>query len=115
MHLATGAIITKRTSRAIIATHYLGKLRVAIDYSQRNDEAHAYAAAKLVRKLATAWRDKNAPERDLINAPFTGQWIGGDLPEGSGFAFSYAGETNRTSGIEPRGFVQNCEREREFC
>ena len=53
MHLTTGAIVTRRTSGAIIATHYLGKLRVRLDYSQRNADMHAIAAAKLVRKLAT--------------------------------------------------------------
>lgn len=109
MHMTTGAIVTRRTGRAIIATHYLATVRVPIDYSQRNGDAHAHAAAKLVRKLATEWASKLNPPRHAINAPFAGQWVAGDMPKGDGFAFSYAGETNRTSGIEPRGFVQNCE------
>jgi len=109
MHLTQGAIITRRTSRYIIAECYNGKLRVPIDYSLNNREAHCIAAARLVRKLATEWIARTRRSCELINAPQCGQWAAGDMPSDDGYAFAYVGETNRTSGIEPRGFVQNCE------
>lgn len=109
-HLTQGAIVTKRTSRHIVATCYNGSHRMAIDYSQRNGDLHAIAAAQLVRKLAKEWCKRLDKPRELINAPQCGQWAGGDMPAGDGYAFVYVGETNRSSGIEPRGFVQNCER-----
>ncbi len=109
MHLAMGAIITRRTSRAIIAESFSERLVVPINFSLSNDEKHATAAAMLVRKMAKAWALRHLNTRELINAPQCGQWVGGSMPKDDGFAFSYVGETNRTSGLEPRGFVQNCE------
>lgn len=108
-HLAMGAIVTRRTSRHIIAECFNGSLRMAVDYSLRNSDAHATAAAKLVRKLATEWVARIKPPRHAINAPQCGEWVMGDTPKGDGFAFCYVGATDRTSGLQPRGFIQNCE------
>jgi hypothetical protein len=111
MHLTTGAIITHRTSRHIIAEHYLLTHREPVQHQFSNGEQHARAAAALVRKLAKEWKANN-PARtgmELINSPFCGKWVAGDMPKGAGYAFNYYEATNRTSGIEPRGFVQNCE------
>ena len=109
MYQTQGAIVTRRTTRYIIAECFNGSVRVPINHALRNADAHATAAAKLVRKLATEWVSKGDRHRHWINAPQCGEWIAGDDVAGSGYAFVHAGETNRTSGIEPRGFVQNCE------
>lgn len=117
MHLVASAIVTRRTSRHIIAESYFGSVRMGVQHQFNNATQHAHAAAQLVRKLALEWKeraDKANPQRaplDAINSPWSGQWIGGDNVKGDGYCFTYAGETNRTSGIEPRGFVQNCETE----
>lgn len=112
MHHVQGAIVTRRTSKHIIAECFNGSHREAVNFALSNNEKHARAAAALVRKLAIEWhkRGGNATKgRELINAPQCGQWIAGDMPSGEGFAFTYAGDTDRRSGIDPRGFVQNCE------
>jgi len=109
MHLTQGAIVTRRTARYIIADCFNGSHRMPLNHGMSNAHEHATAAAMLVRKLALAWIGKRAPEREPINAPQCGQWIAGDAPTGSGYVFVHAGETNRTSGLEPSGFVQNCE------
>lgn len=113
LHLTQGAIVTRRTSSFIIAECFNGKHKMRVDYARTNSEGHARAAMALVRKLATEYVSRHKPQGggtlELINAPQCGEWVAGDMPEGSGFAFVYAGETNRSSGIEKRGFVQNCE------
>lgn len=108
MHLVQGAIVTRRTSKHIIAECFNGSHREPVNFALSNNEKHARAAAKLVRKLAIE-ACKRTGARELINAPQCGQWVAGDMPGGDGFAFVFAGATDRRSGIEPNGFVQNCE------
>lgn len=114
MHLVTGAIVTHCASRYIIATHYIETHREPINHKYSNSELHARAAAKLVRKLGAQWTKKFEPGNKNvhpINSPYCGKWVAGDMPKGAGFAFCYYGATDRQSGIEPGGFVQNCETE----
>lgn len=108
MHLVQGAIYTRRTSRAIIAESYFGKISVPTNFALTNAERHTRAAMALVEKMAGEWCRKNG-QPEWINAPQCGRWVGGESLKGDGYVFTYAGETNALSCIEPRGFIQNCE------
>ncbi len=100
------AIITKRTPSGTTASCPQGSVRIKRDHSLRINEEHCTAAMALVAKLAAEFcKRHNLVEH--IQATWCGEWIGGQTPDG--MAFVYASDTNRRSGIERNGFVQNCE------